>query len=107
MCHETGSLSDGKSDPMFTYSSDCFKNGTDLPFELSAISFKCYLIYGHFTLFSLLEILIPITKNKLGNRNRRINYRSVAISSPTLKIFVWIILNLYGDLLGLDDLQFA
>ena len=103
----TSNLSDGKSDPIFSYSSDCFKNGTDLLFELLAIAFQCYLVHGHFTLFSLLATLIPIIKDKLGNMNSSKNYRSIAISSLTLKIFDWIILILYGDLLGLDDLQFA
>ena len=35
------------------------------------------------------------------------NYRSIAVSSLILKIMDWIILNLFGDKLLLDDLQFA
>ena len=35
------------------------------------------------------------------------NYRSIAISSLILKILDWIILILFGQTLGLDDLQFA
>ena len=35
------------------------------------------------------------------------NYRSIALSSQVLKIIDWIILILYGETLGLDELQFA
>jgi hypothetical protein len=35
------------------------------------------------------------------------NYRSIAISSLLLKILDWIILTLFGQKLGLDELQFA
>ena len=103
----TSKLSDGKSDPVFLYSSDCFKNGTDKLFELLSIAFRGFLIHGHFSVFLLLATLIPIIKDKLGPINSSKNYRSIAISSLILKIFDWIVLDLYGTSLGLDELQFA
>ena len=35
------------------------------------------------------------------------NYRSIAISSLLLKIFDWVIILLFGDILKLDELQFG
>ena len=56
-------LSINKTDPVFSYSSDCLKNGTDQLYELLSCGFKSYLIHGHFTLFLLLATLIPIIKD--------------------------------------------
>ena len=69
--------------------------------------FRSFLIHGHFTIFLLLATLIPIIKDKLGSINSSRNYRSIAISSLTLKIFDWLLLDLFGASLGLDELQFA
>ena len=100
-------LSNSKSDPVYAYSSDCIKHGTDYLYEMLAVAFQSYLIHGHMTLFLLLATLIPIIKDKLGSINSSKNYRSIAISSLILKLFDWIIINLFGGLLSLDDLQFA
>ena len=100
-------LSDGKGDPVYSFSSDCFKHGGELLFSSLAIAFKSFLIHGHFTLFLLLATLIPLIKDKLASLNFSKNYRSIAISSLTLKIFDWILLLLYGENLELDALQFA
>ena len=59
------------------------------------------------TYFLLLATLLPIIKDKLASINVSKNYRSIAISSLVLKLLDWIILILYGDVLGLDQLQFA
>ena len=101
------SLSNGKSDPVFAYSSDCFIHGTEYLFEILAVVFQSFLIHGHMTMFLLLATLIPIIKDKLGSLNSSKNYRSIAISSLILKIFDWIIIKLYGSALSLDELQFA
>ena len=100
-------LKGNKTDPVFSYSSDCLRNGTDKLYELLAAGFRSFLIHGHFTMFLLLATLVPIIKDKLGTISSSKNYRSIAISSLTLKIFDWILLLLYGSSLGLDDLQYA
>ena len=43
----------------------------------------------------------------MGSINTSKNYRSIAISSLILKLLDWIILVIYGDVLGVDQLQFA
>ena len=75
--------------------------------ELLAIIIQCFLIHGHVTIFLLLATLVPIIKDKLGSINSSKNYRSIAISSLILKMFDWIVILLFGETLGLHDLQFA
>ena len=55
----------------------------------------------------LLATFIPSINDKLGNITLSKNYRSIAISSLTLKVFDWILLILFGGKLQLDELQFA
>ena len=100
-------LKDDKSDPVYLFSSDCIKNGTERLYELLALAIQSFLIHGHLSMFLLLATLIPLIKDKLGSINSSKNYRSIAISSLVLKRFDWIILILYGTALGLDELQFA
>ena len=100
-------LKDNKSDPIYSFSSDCLKHGPEKLFELLATSIKCCLIHGHMTTFLLLATLIPLIKDKLGSINSSMNYRSIALSSQVLKIIDWIILILYCETLGLDEVQFA
>ena len=100
-------LRDSKSDPTFSFNSDCIKNGTDQLFDKLSLSIKSFLIHGHVTYFLLLATLLPIIKDKLSSINTSKNYRSIAISSLILKLLDWIILILYGEVLGVDQLQFA
>ena len=102
-----GNLKDNKSDPTYSYSSDCFKHAPDKLFQLLSISIQSYLIHGHMTTFLLLATLIPLIKDKMASINQSKNYRSIAISSLVLKMIDWIILSLYGSSLGLDELQYA
>ena len=100
-------LNDSKSDPELNFSSDCIKNGTPELFEKLATAMQSFLIHGHVTHYLLLATLVPLVKNKLGNLNSSKNYRTIAISSLVLKLFDWIIILLFGNRLGIDDLQFA
>ena len=100
-------LSDSKSDPIFKFNSDCVEHGTGQLFEKLAISLKSFLIHGHITYFLMLATLLPIIKDKLGSVNSSSNYRSIAISSLVLKLLDWVILIIYGDVLGVDELQYA
>ena len=49
-------LKDGKSDPVFSFSSDCLKNRTDKFFPLLAIVLKSF--HSHVSAFLLLATLI-------------------------------------------------
>ena len=97
----------GKSDPVFSFSSDCIKNAPDILFvELSKL-LQGFLVHGHVTLILLLATLVPIIKNKLGSINVSKNYRSITISSLLLKIIDWIFLILFGSAFMLNDFQYA
>ena len=100
-------LRPGKTDPVYSFSSDCFKVESDKLAELLSTIIQCYLIHGHVTRFLLLATLVPIIKDKLGSINSSKNYRSIAISSIILKLLDWIITLLFGSSLQLHDLQFA
>ena len=100
-------LKDGKSDPTFKFSTDCIKNAPDILFRHLAAIFRSYLYHGHVTTFLLLATLVPIIKDKLASINNSKNYRSIAISSLLLKLIDWVALILFGETIGLDDLQFA
>ena len=103
----TTHIKDDKTDPIFSFSSDCIKNGPDLLFEKLSLVLKSFLIHGHVTVFLLLATLVPIIKDKLGSISSSKNYRSIAISSLILKLIDWVIILLFGDVLALDDLQYA
>ena len=55
----------------------------------------------------LLSTLVPIPKNKRGNKCNSINYRQIAISSILGKIFHIIVLDAQYDSLSTDVLQFG
>ena len=93
-------LNPGKSDPIYSFSSDCFKNGTESIFEHLANVLKSSCIHSHISQVLLLSTLIPLVKDKLSSINISKNYRSVAISSILLKLFDWVIVMLDGASLG-------
>ena len=103
----TSRLKNGKSDPVFLFSSDCFSNAPNILFSHLSIILQSFLIHGHVSTFLLLATLVPIIKDKLGSTTTSKNYRSIAISSLVLKILDWVTLLLFGTSLGLDDLQYA
>ena len=100
-------LKPGKGDPSYTFSSDCLKVDSDVMAEYIAIMLRSFLIHGHIPQFLLLSTLVPIIKDKLGPINSSKNYRSVCITALVLKLLDWIIIILFGDVLGFHDLQFA
>ena len=100
-------LKDSKTDPTYNFSSDCIKNGPENLFSLLYSVIKTFLIHGKVTLLLLLATLVPLIKDKLGSINESKNYRSIAMSSLILKLLDWIILLLFGNSLGVDELQFA
>ena len=100
-------LKSGKSDPVYSFSSDCFKNASDSIFEKLSVIIHSFLVHGHVTQILLLATLVPIIKDKLGSINVSKNYRSIAISSILLKLIDWIFIILFGSTLGLNDFQYA
>ena len=75
--------------------------------EQIAAMIRSFLIHNHIPQFLLLSTLIPIIKDKLVSMNISKNYRSVCLTSHVLKQVDWIIIHLYGDILGFHNIQFA
>ena len=100
-------LKSGKSDPVFSFSSDCFKNATNTVYEKLSIMIQSFLVHGHITNILLLATLVPIIKDKLSSANVSKNYRSIAISSIVLKLIDWVFIILFGIKFNLNDFQFA
>ena len=100
-------LKNGKADSVYDFSSDCLKNAPDILYLHLSNIFQIFLTHSHVSLNLLLAVLVPIVKDKLGNISSSKNYRSIAISSLILKIFDWIVILLFGETFGLDELQFS
>ena len=96
-----------KSDPTWDFSSDFLKQGPDTLLKHLEIMIKSFLIHGHVSSSLLLATLVPIIKDKLGDLCSSKNYRSIALSSVILKLIDWLIINIFGHLLQLDDFQFG
>jgi hypothetical protein len=96
-----------KNDPIFQFNSTCIKHAPPSLHRHLANVIRCFLIHGHVSDFLLVATVIPLIKDKLGDIEASDNYRSIALSSVILKIFDWVVMTLYGSVLGLDELQFS
>ena len=56
-------LNSNKSDPEYSFSSDCLKNAPDQLFEHLSQVFKIFLIHGHVSLSVLLSTMVPLIKD--------------------------------------------
>ena len=79
-------LKPGKSAPIYSFSSDCFRNGSESLFDHLATVLRSCTIHSHVPLELMLSTLVPLVKDKLASINSSKNYRSVAISSILLKL---------------------
>ena len=96
-------LKSGKSDPTFSFISDCLLNSCDDLIKHVTILFKWFL--RTIPAFLLLCTIVPIVKDNLGDIASSDNYRAIAIGSLLLKWFDWLIIILEGDKLATDELR--
>ena len=97
----------GKSDCVDGFVSDNLKKGTECLYEIIALLFSTMLAHGVAPAGLLLSTLVPIPKNKRGNKSDSNNYRQIAISSLLGKLFDIIILEEQHHGLITDELQFG
>ena len=102
-----GKLKTGKSDCSFDFGSDAYINASETLSTPIAFLFKTFLIHGSVPNLLLMCSLVPIIKDKLGEKNNSDNYRAIAISSLLLKIFDHVILLLFKANLKACDMQFG
>lgn len=100
-------LKSNKSDPVFSFNSDCLLNSCEELVAHVTVLFKWFLRTGKIPAFLLLCTIIPIVKDNLGDITSKDNYRAIAIGSLMLKWFDWLIIILEGDKLTTDELQFG
>ena len=81
-----GHLRKGKGDVDHNWKSEAFIHGIDALVTPLSFLFKSFLIHGHVSTFLLLCALVPIVKDKLGDKTSSSNYRAIAISSLLMKI---------------------
>ena len=96
-----------KLDPVYSFSSDCIKQGPDILYDHLSLILKSFVRHAHVPQPLLLSTLVPLVKDKLGNIGCSKNYRSVAISSLVVKLIDWVIILLEDESLKLNELQFA
>ena len=82
----------GKSDCVDGFVSDNLKYGTECLCKIIALLFSTWLTHRVAPAGLLLSTLVPIPKNKRGNKSDSNNYRQIAISSLLGKLFNIIIL---------------
>ena len=68
---------------------------------------NCMLKHGHYPDCLLLSTVISIPKNKSGDICSSDNLRGISLMSSINKVFEWVILMQYTDLLRTSDLQFS
>ena len=97
----------GKTDVTEGYTSDIFLHAPDLLFENLAAVFRSFLVHGDLTLQILSCAFLPLFKGGLKNPGSSDSYRAIAGASQLLKLFEYVILLVWGHLLGSNSLQFG
>ena len=98
----------GKNECLDGLSSDNFKNGTHFLTVYISLLFSSMLVHACTAPAGLLlSTLVPLIKNKRGNKCDSNNYRAIAISSLLGKLFDIIILKGQCTSLTTDVLQFG
>lgn len=100
-------LKTSKSDCTDRLLSDHFINATDTFYTYIALLFSCMLCHGISPSGLLLSTMVPVPKNKRGDKSDSNNYRAIAISSILGKLFDYIIIHDQCHSLLTDDLQFG
>ena len=89
------------------FTSDCLLHAPDILFRLLALVFQDWLIHGTVTKSILSCAFIPLLKSSLKDPAKTDSYRAIAGSSLLLKLFEMCVLDVWGDLLRSDSLQFG
>ena len=72
-----------------------------------SLLFSCMLVHGSPPAGLLLSTIVPIPKDKHGNRSNSVNYRAIALGRLFCKMFDTIVLHKHYDNLMSNELQFG
>ena len=95
----------GKNDVSDSFKSDLLLHSPDSMFEALAAVFRSWLIHGTVSRHLLVTAFLPFLKSPLKDPTDSDSYRAIAGSSQILKLFDYVILDLWGHLLDSDSLQ--
>ena len=99
-------MNPGKLDVSSSYTSDVFRHGPKLLHEMLAGIFRSFLVHGTVPLPLLVCSFMPLLKGA-KNPAKFDSYRAVAGASQLLKLFEYCILEVWGDCLRSDSMQFG
>ena len=97
----------GKVDVSESYTSDIFCHAPRVLFDKLAAIFRSFLVHGTITLSALACSFMPLLKSARKDQTKFDSWRAVAGASQLLKLFEYTILDLWGDYLQSDTLQFG
>ena len=97
----------GKQDVHQQYSSDVFIHCPEIVYDQLSDIFKSFLIHGTMPLEILACAFMPLYKGNFKDQRKFSSYRALAGASQLLKLFEYVVLLLWGDLLSTDSLQFG
>ena len=100
-------MKSNKNDALFNIQSDCIINGPPALIQHLTSLVKSFVVHGIVPTFILLCTLLPLVKDNLGDITSSENYRAIASGSLLLKLLDIVILQLEGDKLTCDELQFG
>ncbi len=96
-----------KADGVVDLVSNNFINRPDCMIMYLRDLYACCLQHGFMPETMLLSTIIPIPKDPNGTGQKFDSYRGIALSSLCTKVFEYVILNMHGDCLISNNLQFA
>jgi hypothetical protein len=105
--HACKRMKSGKLDVTGSYSSEVFQYAPDILHEQLAAVFRSFLVHGSITLSVLACSFMPLLKSARKSPSKFDSYRAVAGASQLLKVFEYLILDLWGDCLSSDSMQFG
>ena len=97
----------GKSDVSESYTSDVFLNAPDSLFHALAAVFRSFLVHGTVTLSILSCAFLPLYKGGHKKPDQFTSYRAIAGASQLLKLWDYVVLEIWGGHLSTDSMQFG
>ena len=97
----------GKTDVSESYTSDVFCNAPDSLFHALAAVFRSFLVNGTITLSILSCAFLPLYKGGHKKPDQFTTYRAIAGASQLLKLWDYVVLELWGGHLSTDTMQFG
>ena len=100
-------MKSGKIDVSQGYSSDVFSHAPPLLCQFLAAVFRSFLVHGTITVSILTCSFMPLLKSARKDATKFDSWRAVAGASQLLKLFEYVLLNIWGHHLESDTLQFG